>query len=540
MTQIYIKGMHSAYEAEHLVRLFLHESSLAKTYPNSAQNANAAVVHVTKNKIMCAVRNSGKVTMLRKNISDILSFNALQNNSSTQNLKFAQQNINTNSGQTEDINALPIFGTMQNTQYEKDEFLRKRVEYTVCEMLYTLLCETTKTTPPWGMLTGVRPVRLIHDMRRKNFTEQQIKNRLCTQFFVSEDKYALALNIANAQSAPFGMSNKFKRPYSLYISIPFCPTRCSYCSFVSQPTAHTKKLIEPYMQKLVQELRLISRIAQQNNMELVTIYIGGGTPTAVSEQQLLMLMSAVRENFDISKILEYTVEAGRPDCTTLEKLKIIKEYGATRISINPQTLNDEVLLAIGRQHTAQDIITCFENARRAGHENINTDIIAGLPKDTQKGFENTLNGVLALKPENITVHTLTLKRASDIVIKNTAKDSADVNKMVRTAHKIISESAENYMPYYLYRQKSTPGNLENTGYAKNGYTGLYNIFIMEEVHTIMSAGAGGVSKLVSNTGEITRIFNHKYPTEYIERFDIVCERKKGVEDFYGKHVYLDT
>ncbi len=510
MTHIYIKGLPSAYEAEHLVRMFLHNSCLAKTYPAAKTVQNAVYVRVCGGKIVCGVRQAGVCHIENVKTSDImLDFNSRH----------------------------PVFGTLQSEKYTKEEFRQKRIEYTVCLMLYILLRNLTGQKPPWGMLTGVRPVRLIHDMRRAKFTEQEIKHRFLEHFFVTEEKYNLSLRIAQEQESAMMVQGTHKRPYSLYIAIPFCPTRCSYCSFVSAQLAQTQKLIAPYLEKLHEELRHISQIAHDKNLELMTIYIGGGTPTAISALQLQALMETVKQNFDINSVYEYTVEAGRPDCTDAEKLEVIKENGATRISINPQTLCDDVLVNIGRKHTADDIIECFKTARKLGHNNINADIIAGLPGDTQSGFEYTLNGVLSLAPENITVHTLTLKRAADLMTKSAAKQSEDVMQMVKTAHKFIASSSEEYVPYYLYRQKSTPGNLENTGYAKKHFTGLYNIFIMEEIHTIISAGAGGVSKLVNGkTGEILRIFNHKYPHEYIERFEIVTQRKKGVDEFYD----LDT
>jgi len=242
-------------------------------------------------------------------------------------------------------------------------------------------------------------------------------------------------------------------------------------------------------------------------------------------------MGTVRQNFDLSKVVEYTVEAGRPDCTDAEKLAVIKEYGATRISINPQTFSDEVLAGIGRKHSAQDILDCYAEARKAGHDDINMDLIAGLPGDTVESFEHSLRQAIALDPENITVHTLTLKRASRIVIEDQREnDYADVAAMLEKCH-LLAEAG--YRPYYLYRQKNTLQNLENVGWCKPGHEGYYNIYIMEEVQTILSAGAGGSTKLVADGGRrMQRIFNFKYPNEYIQRFAEVLERKKGVADFY--------
>ena len=291
------------------------------------------------------------------------------------------------------------------------------------------------------------------------------------------------------------------------------------------------------MECLLQEIAQTARLIESLHLRLETIYIGGGTPTAISAAQLRRVMQAVKENFDLSKVREYTVEAGRPDCTDEEKLALIYELGATRISINPQTLSDRVLAAIGRKHTAQDILDCFAAARRVGHRNINMDLIAGLPQDTVQGFAESLRGVAALEPENITVHTLTMKRASNLVIDGEQSPEADVARMLEACELL---DGKNYEPYYLYRQKGTLQNLENTGYCKPGFTGLYNVFIMEELHTILSIGAGGSTKLVAPEGRIERIFNFKYPTEYVKDFDRILEKKEGVRAFYGKFFDLDS
>ena len=409
-------------------------------------------------------------------------------------------------------------------------------EYTLCRLLYTLLGEATGSTPPWGMMTGVRPVRIIHDMRASGATEDEIRARFLDHFACTPEKFALALGIADLQKPVLDAADPMD--CSVYAGIPFCPTRCSYCSFVSRTVGDkaTRALVQPYVDKLCAELTAIRETADRCGLHIRTFYIGGGTPTAVSAAQLRTLMQAVRDNFDVPAVREYTVEAGRPDCTTPEKLAVIKEYGATRISINPQTLSDEVLAAIGRRHTAQDVLDCFAQARRLGHGNINMDLIAGLPLDTPARFAQTLQGVLALAPENITVHTLTLKRASNLVIEHAPNAYGDVARMLDSCA-LLGENG--YEPYYLYRQKGTLQNLENTGYTRPGYAGLYNVFIMEEVHTILSAGAGGSTKLVGPDGHIRRIFNHKYPLEYIERFDVVQARKQGVDDFYAKYADLD-
>lgn len=366
-------------------------------------------------------------------------------------------------------------------------------------------------------------------------TEAEVEDRFLRHFACTPEKFALARGIADLQRPVLEAADPMD--CSVYAGIPFCPTRCSYCSFVSRTVGDkaTRALVQPYVDKLCEELTAIRQTADRCGLRIRTFYIGGGTPTSLTAAQLEQLMSHIARTFDLSALDEYTVEAGRPDCTDLEKLRIIKQYGATRISINPQTFSDEVLRNIGRRHTAQDIIDCFAAARSAGHDNINMDLIAGLPGDTVEGFTHSLEQAIALDPENITVHTLTLKRASNLVVEHRAADYDDVAAMLDRCN-LLQQAG--YRPYYLYRQKGTLQNLENTGWAKPGKECLYNIYIMEEVHTILSAGAGGSTKLVipgKRHGKIERIFNFKYPTEYIDRFGEILARKQGVEDFYERY-----
>ncbi|WP_300277742.1 coproporphyrinogen dehydrogenase HemZ [uncultured Subdoligranulum sp.] len=408
-------------------------------------------------------------------------------------------------------------------------------EYTLCCLMYDLLREKTGQKPPWGMMTGVRPVRIIHDLRAMGAAEAEVEDRFLRHFACTPEKFALARGIADLQRPVLEAADPMD--CSVYAGIPFCPTRCSYCSFVSRTVGDkaTRALVQPYVDKLCEELTAIRQTADRCGLRIRTFYIGGGTPTSLTAAQLEQLMSHIARTFDLSALDEYTVEAGRPDCTDLEKLRIIKQYGATRISINPQTFSDEVLRNIGRRHTAQDIIDCFAAARSAGHDNINMDLIAGLPGDTVEGFAHSLEQAIALDPENITVHTLTLKRASNLVVEHRAADYDDVAAMLDRCN-LLQQAG--YRPYYLYRQKGTLQNLENTGWAKPGKECLYNIYIMEEVHTILSAGAGGSTKLVipgKRHGKIERIFNFKYPTEYIDRFGEILARKQGVEDFYERY-----
>ncbi len=524
--KIYLSNTKSKYEAEHVCRLFFVGAQLADKYPNARQEGDAIVVHESRTRIMCGIRIDGKVhcdTLKKSNdllcSADVIVLNNAQANSAKGNTAASKADKK-------------VCATEKQPGDNNDD--KRRRDYVLCSFIYNTLSRVTGKKMAWGMLTGVRPVRLIHDMRRAGLTDAEIERKMCKGYYVSQQKYALALGIANLQNAVTAPVQKVARPYSLYVSIPFCPTRCNYCSFVSSAVAKSTKLIQPYMHMLEKELVLLSRTAQNNNLSLQSIYIGGGTPTSVSAIQLHSLMSTINNYFDVKSTQEYTVEAGRPDCTTPQKLAVMKELGATRISINPQSMNDEVLSAIGRNHTAKDVCECFLQARQQGHDNINMDLIAGLPKDTQESFSETLNIIKELSPENVTVHTLSLKRASTLTKSGAKGDDVASQFMIEAAHSVFCE-ANGYSPYYLYRQKNTPGNLENTGYTKDGFAGLYNIYIMEEMHTILSAGAGGSTKLVdSESGRIERIFNHKYPTEYMDEFDELCDRKKGVDEFYAK------
>lgn len=395
----------------------------------------------------------------------------------------------------------------------------------ICGAVYRLCAEAFGRQLKWGMLTGVRPVRLMRSLYAKHRDIDAVCGIFKNRYFVSDEKIKLCRDIFSLQKNI--IDGIQPNDYSLYISVPFCPTRCSYCSFVSVGSTNAGKLMEQYVEKLCREIAYTAQTAEKTGLRLRTIYIGGGTPTAVSAQQLRRIMQTVKDNFDLSRIEEYTVEAGRPDCTTKEKLQIIKELGADRVSINPQTFSDEVLAAIGRKHTHQDFIDCYNMAKEMGFKSINTDLIAGLPKDTVEGFEKSLKGCIELGAENITVHTLTLKRASNIVVNRENNSYSDVSQMLEKC----SMLAENgYVPYYMYRQKSTLQSLENVGFSQPCHESLYNIYIMEEIQTIISCGAGGVTKVVGPKGEIKRIYNYKYPNEYVKDFDTILRRKDEVSE----------
>lgn len=404
-------------------------------------------------------------------------------------------------------------------------------ELILCRMLFNCMKELTGITPQWGFLTGIRPVKKVNQLIAKDYNKEQVFCYLKDKYSVSDEKLELAYDTAITQEKFLEDFNS--NSYSLYVSIPFCPSRCSYCSFVSHSieSPNAKKLLPEYVDKLCEEIAQTSKIAKECALQIDTIYIGGGTPTTLNAEQLKMVMSEIEKNFDISKIREYTVEAGRADTISKEKLEIIKKMGATRISINPQTMNDNVLKAIGRNHTAQDVVDMFKLARSLGFDNINMDLIAGLPSDNVESFKDTLKEIIQLNPENITVHTLTIKRSSELYNEHTGEIDNGTAEMVSFAYKTLKEKG--YMPYYLYRQKNTIGNLENVGYAKPSKECLYNIYIMEEIQTILAVGAGGSSKLVdTENSRIERLFNYKFPYEYISRNEQMLTKKQKIKDFY--------
>ena len=356
-----------------------------------------------------------------------------------------------------------------------------------------------------------------------------------TYLMVTDKKITLCKETIKGESEITSLSNG--NSFSLYISVPFCPSRCNYCSFVSHSVEQAKAYIPQYVELLCKELEITAQKARANNLKLMTVYIGGGTPTTLSAEQLCKVMKTVKENFDLSSVLEYTVEAGRPDTITKDKLLAIKNGGATRISINPQTLNDKVLENIGRRHTANQVIESFLLARECGFDNINMDLIAGLSGDDYKSFVNTVERVVSLKPESVTVHSLSMKRASNLSVSGELPEiemGKVASDMVDFAYNYLSNNE--IIPYYMYRQSKTVGNLENVGYAKAGFECLYNVYIMDETHTILACGASAVTKLREPYGDkIDRIFNFKYPYEYINRFDELMQRKDGIDTFYSEY-----
>ncbi len=410
---------------------------------------------------------------------------------------------------------------------------REEEERRMSVLLWRLLAGASGCRPKWGVLTGVRPVKLLGRLAAER-GEREAARFFREELLVSPEKTALALRTGRNQKEILARN----RPdcFSLYIGIPFCPSRCAYCSFVSSSVEKTAPLIPRYVRLLCGEIRRTGEIARGLHLRLQSAYIGGGTPTVLSAEQLSAVMGAVRDGFDLSGCREFTVEAGRPDTVTPERLDAIRAGGATRISINPQTLNDEVLRRIGRRHTTAQTLSAFALARKHGFRNINMDLIAGLPGDSPASFRRTLAGVLALAPESVTVHTLSLKRAARLSQQEEehplAADAGAAEAMLRDADRALS--GKGYSPYYLYRQSRMVGNLENTGWALPGRESLYNVMIMEECQTVLACGAGAVSKLKDPFSDrMERIFNFKYPYEYIGRYGEMMSRKDRVKEFYG-------
>lgn len=383
--------------------------------------------------------------------------------------------------------------------------------------------------PPWGALTGVRPVKLPTRALLAGATPAQARRELEKDYFVSPERAKLAVDCARA-SVEARQSLKDDE-VSLYVGIPFCPTRCAYCSFVSADVGRTLCLVEPYLEGLLREAEETGRILKELGLNVRSFYVGGGTPTTLSADQLERLLSGCEAALPLTGCTEYTVEAGRPDTITREKLEVLKAHRIGRISINPQTLEDHVLEAIGRKHSAGEFRSAQKLAAGVGFSCVNMDLIAGLPLDSFDGFRRSLEGVLAMEPENVTVHTLALKKGSRLMEQQGGRlpSGDEVAQMLDFSKKILT--TRGYIPYYLYRQKYMSGSLENVGWSRPGAGSLYNIVMMEELHTVVSLGAGGVTKLIGE-GKIFRLTNPKYPHDYLSGLDKVLEQKKEIEVFY--------
>lgn len=489
--ELILQGHRFRYETENICRLFLPQESIHVAETLSAETAEGVVAYA-------CLQKEAAVTTLRARIV------------------------------WEDFDET-LTETVDNTCATYED----TCELQLCTLLYRLFVRLFGFEQSWGIVTGVRPVKLLRHLAKEQGEEEALRYFRET-LLVNDQKLSLCRNTLHTENKLLSLSQDHS--FSLYISIPFCPTRCDYCSFVSRTVERAGKLIPAYVDALCEEIAHTGRIAKSLGLRLETVYFGGGTPTSLEAPDLARLIKAVEHHFDLSHLREYTIEAGRPDTVTPEKLRTLKAGGVTRISINPQTLQNKVLAAIGRKHTVEQFYQAFDMARQCGHTNINTDLIAGLPEDTYEGFQQTLQGILALSPESVTVHTLSMKRASNLVVQHRAdyRGGNEASQMVSFSGTALTNAG--YHPYYLYRQSRCVGGQENVGWSKPGYEGLYNVFIMDETHTILGCGAGAVSKL-KQPGEnyLERIFNYKFPYEYNTGLAELLKRKEQVIAFYEQY-----
>lgn len=390
---------------------------------------------------------------------------------------------------------------------------------------YLAAVQLLPEAPPWGALSGVRPTKLATKVLLEGGREQDADRMLRDVYFVTPERRRLCLDASRhtLEAARLLAPDDL----SLYIGIPFCPTRCAYCSFVSESVERFGEFLPPFLDCLIREIEYTGALLKRSGWHIRSLYIGGGTPTTLSTPQMTRLLDAIGTHFDLSRSLEFTVEGGRPDTLDLAKLRAIRAGGATRISINPQTMSDSVLRAIGRRHTAAETVEAFRMAREAGFDDINMDLIAGLPGDTPASFSETVRQVLALEPSNVTVHTLALKKGADLFQRRvTLPTREDVAQMLAASGRQLRTAA--FEPYYLYRQKYMSGSFENVGWCRAGYTGYYNIYMMEELHSILSLGGGGMNKINLPAGALERFHNPKYPQDYIQRIDTVLRQKDEI------------
>ncbi len=446
------------------------------------------------------------------------------------NFEYKEKNINV---YTEIIYGTKVYFDDFNYSFDdenKDKRIIKKIFTAACTKSFCHAAKKIKNINlPWGVMCGIRPAKIVRVLMEEGKGEEDIKYILKDIYEVSDEKISLAMEVAKNEKKL--IESIGKNSISIYIGIPFCPTRCLYCSFVSTDIRVSGKYIDEFVKKLLSEIDKTAEVVKKLGMYVENIYIGGGTPTTLDEKYLSMIFKKINEKFDLNKIKEFTLEAGRPDTITEEKLKAAKTGGVNRISINPQTMNIETLKKIGRQHTPEMIRECFEKARKIGFDNINADLIAGLPDETPDMFKYSLDEVIKLDPENITVHCMAVKRAASFRLKGGELTEAEyMNEMLLYTQKSMKDTKRK--PYYMYRQKNISGNLENVGYSKEGYMSTYNVNIMEEKQTIIALGGGGSTKLVMGD-RIERIFNFKDPAEYIKRFDEILEKKDEIIKLLG-------
>ncbi|CRZ34987.1 oxygen-independent coproporphyrinogen-3 oxidase [Herbinix hemicellulosilytica] len=430
-----------------------------------------------------------------------------------------------------DKNKISIFADIEGKQYQAatdgPDPVTEKAAYknALKRLLYKTLSKLSKKELPWGTLTGIRPTKLVYEMLDKGMDEETIYAIMEKEYLCSREKTDLSIDIADRERRLLHKMD-YKNGYSLYIGIPFCPSTCLYCSFPSFSAERFAGRIEAYLDALEKEIRYGATCFPDK--KLVCVYLGGGTPTSLSAGQLDRLLGLVKKQFDFTHVMEFCVEAGRPDSINKEKLEVLKKWGVNRISINPQSMQQKTLDLIGRRHTVEQVEEAFAMARKIGFDNINMDIIIGLPGETPEDVEDTLKKIGKLNPDSLTVHTLAIKRAARL---NAEKESfynlqpVDVPIMLELSMEFARKN--DYHPYYLYRQKNMADNLENIGYARDGKEGLYNILIMEEKQTILALGAGALSKFVFyDENRIERVDNVKNLNDYIERIDEMIARKQ--------------
>jgi len=396
------------------------------------------------------------------------------------------------------------------------------------QSFYLAAREFLPSIPAWGALAGVRPTKITTRHMLEGGSPATAEKLLKDVYYVTEERRKLAVNCSCSTVKAAGLLTP--SDLSVYVGIPFCPTRCTYCSFVSRTIGKKTELLEPYLKALEQEIVYTGRLLRDSGKTVRTLYMGGGTPTTLTSAQMARLLDVIRDSFDLSRCLEFTVEGGRPDTLDAEKLRTIRSHGADRMSINPQTMEDNVLRACGRPHKAADVERAYREAVDAGFTAINMDLIAGLPMDCVEGFRRSLDRVAALSPANITVHTLALKKGADLFERRENLPTAQaVTEMVDYANTLLPSLV--YKPYYLYRQKYMSGSFENVGWSRDDLDCLYNIYMMEEIHTILSLGGGGMNKVTMPDGKLQRFHNPKFPEQYIEMIDSVLKQKDEMFEY---------
>lgn len=417
---------------------------------------------------------------------------------------------------------------LTGTDYEQEGQRR----WAVAASFFQAAQKLTGIQPPWGMLTGVRPDKPVTQLLEQGNSPDQVREWMLEHYFVTEERTDLAMETG---AMAYNAAKRLKpTDVPVYVGIPFCPTRCVYCSFVSQSVEKSFKLVPPYVDALIEELKAGGKMLRENGLTVPAFYMGGGTPTTLTAEQLDRVLTAFEQSFDTSHCTEITVEAGRPDTITEEKLRVMKDHGVTRISVNPQTMEDNVLRAIGRRHTAKDIVDTMELVEKIGFPHVNMDLIAGLPEDTPEGFQRSLDRCLQFGVHDITVHTLALKKGSRILMEGLSIPGSEaVGEMLSYAAPTLRQAG--FAPYYLYRQKYMSGSFENIGWCRPGGECWYNVYIMSELSSILSFGAGGSTKMVvPGTNQIERAFNLKYPKEYTERPEKWAANQKQFAAFYQR------